>query len=60
MADWNPKDFWNELRQAIDDWMVGDRDSDGEGEQADDPTLLFHLCFTAPLVIGVIAMLRHA
>jgi hypothetical protein len=40
--------------------MVGDRDRDGEGEQADDPTLLFHLCFTAPLVIGVIAMLRHA
>lgn len=57
MADWNPKELWNELRQAIDDWMVGERD--GEGEQADDPTLLFHLCFTAPLVIAAIALARH-
>ena len=57
MADWNPKDFWNELRQAIDDWMVGDRD--GEGEQADDPALLFHLAFTAPLLIAAIALARH-
>ena len=58
MADWNPKDLWNELRQAIDDWMVGERD--GEGEQADDPTLLFHLAFTAPLLIAAIALSRHA
>jgi hypothetical protein len=58
MAEWNPKQLWDELRRAIDDWMVGDQDP--EGEQADDPTLLFHLCFTAPLVIGVIAMLRRA
>jgi hypothetical protein len=58
MPDWNPKHLWNELRRRIDDWMV--RDEDGEGEQADDPTLLFHLCFTAPMVIGVLAMMRRA
>jgi hypothetical protein len=58
MADWNPKHLWEDLRRAIDEWMVPDED--GEGEQADDPTLLFHLCFTAPLVIGVLAMLRRA
>jgi hypothetical protein len=58
MTDWNPKALWTELRRAIDDWMAGERE--GEGEQADDPTLLFHLCFTAPLVIGVLAMLRRS
>ena len=58
MADWNPKDLWEELRRAIDDWMVGDQD--GEGEQADDPTLLFHLSFTAPLLIAAIVLARHA
>lgn len=59
MADWKPKDLWNELRRAIDDWMAPGDDRE-EGEQAGDPTLLFHLCFTAPLVIGVLAMLRRA
>jgi hypothetical protein len=39
---------------------VGDPEREGEGEQADDPTLLFHLCFTAPLVIGILALVRHA
>jgi hypothetical protein len=58
MADWNPKDLWDELRRAIDDWMAPGEDQ--EGEQAGDPSLLFHLCFTAPLVIGVLAMLRRA
>jgi hypothetical protein len=58
MADWNPKHLWEDLRRAIDDWMAGDED--GEGEQAGDPSLLFHLAFTAPLVLGVLAMLRRA
>lgn len=58
MAHWDPKDAWDELRRAIDEWMGGERE--GEGEQADDATLLFHLAFTAPLVMGVIALLRHA
>jgi hypothetical protein len=60
MADQKPKHLWDELRRAIDDWMLGERDREGEGEQADDPTLLFHLCFTAPVVIGVLALMRHA
>ena len=60
MADWDPKHLWDELRRAIDDWMVGDREGEGEGEQADDPTLLFHLTYTAPIVIALIALLRHA
>ena len=58
MADRKPKTLWEELRRAIDDWMGGERD--GEGEQADDPSLLFHLSFTAPLLIAAIALARHA
>ena len=51
------KSLWDELRRAIDDWMVGEDEQ--EREQADDPSLLFHLCFTAPLFIGMVALLRH-
>src|SRR5690349_1099070 len=58
MNGWNPKSLWRELRQRLDDWMDGD--VEGDPEQADDPTLLYHLCFTAPLVLGLILMVRRA
>lgn len=46
--------IWDELRQAIDEWM-GDDPEPGD----DDPALLFHLMLTAPLLLGLIAMLRR-
>ena len=51
MRDRSPKTLWRELCEAVKDWM--------EEEPADDPALLFHLAFTAPLLIGLIAMLRR-
>ena len=54
MKSWDPKTLWDELRRALDDWM-GE-----EPEQADDPSLFYHLCFTAPLVIGLLMMVRRA
>jgi hypothetical protein len=55
MKDTDPKSLWDELRQAFDDWMGVDP------EQADDdPSMLFHLLFTVPLVMGLIVMLRRA
>ena len=52
------KSLWDELRRAIGDWMVGDEES--QGEQADDPALLFHLCVSAPLFFGLVALWWHA
>jgi hypothetical protein len=52
MSDWNPKSFWDELKRTFQGWTEDDE------EQSSDPTLLFHLMFTAPLLIGVLAMIR--
>ena len=53
MSDWNPKSLWDELKRTF-----GGRDEDDD-EQSSDPTLLFHLMFIAPLLIGVLAMIRR-
>lgn len=55
MRDRNPKTLWEELRAFIG---FADEDDD-EGEQAQDPALLFHLLFTVPLVITVFTMMRR-
>jgi hypothetical protein len=55
MKDRHPKTLWDQLRQALDTWMGGEPE---EGEE--DPTLLFHLCLTAPLLIGLVSMLRRS
>jgi hypothetical protein len=59
MRDWKPKSLWDELRRAFHGWM---EDDEGEQrEQASDPSLMFHLVFTAPLLLGLYAMIitRH-
>ena len=54
-----PKSLWHELVRAFQGWMDGHEDE--EGEKAQDPGLLFHLLFTAPLLLGLYAMMtRHA
>jgi hypothetical protein len=56
MRDWNPKSLWDELLRAFHGWM-----DEQDDEQARDPTFLFHLLFTAPLLLGILAMMtRHA
>ena len=45
-----PKTIWDELRAVLD----GRSDDDDEGEQAQDPALLFHALFTVPLVIAML------
>lgn len=54
----DPKTLWDELLRAFHGWMNPDED---EGEQAQDPSLMFHLLFTVPLLIGLYTMMtRHA
>ena len=55
MKDWNPKGLWDELRRAF-----GARPEDDDDERTTDPALLFHLTFTAPLVIGLLLLARLA
>lgn len=61
MRNWKPKSLWDELLRAFHGWMD---EEDDDREQAQDPALLFHLFFTAPIVIGIFAMVtalsRHA
>lgn len=53
MSNWNPKGLWDELKRTFGGA------SDDDEEQSSDPTLLFHLMFTAPLLIGILAMVRR-
>ena len=55
MRNRHPRNLWEELRAFIG---IPD-DDDDEGEQAQDPALLFHLLFTVPLVITVFATARR-
>jgi hypothetical protein len=55
MRNRNPKSLWDELRSFMG-WVDDDEE---EGEQAQDPALLFHLLFTVPLVITVLATTRR-
>ena len=52
MGDWNPKGLWDELKRTFQSA------SDDDDEQSGDPTLLFHMMLTAPLLIGLLAMIR--
>ena len=57
MRDWKPKTLWDELVRTVHGWIERE---DEEGEQAQDPSWLFHLLFTAPLLLGLYAMARHS
>jgi hypothetical protein len=58
MRERNLKALWEELVQAFHGWM-DQHDDDDEGEQAQDPSLVFHLLFTAPLLLGLFAMMTR-
>jgi hypothetical protein len=51
--------LWNQLLRAVDHWLDGDLDDDEE-QASEDPALLHHLMFTAPLVIGFLIIVRSA
>ena len=57
--DWDPKSLWDELVRAFHGWMGNE---DEEGEKAQDPTFMFHMLFTVPLLLGLYLMMttRHS
>jgi hypothetical protein len=53
MRDWDPKSLWDESRKTFQG------PGDDDDEQSSDPTLLFHMLVTAPLLLALIAMARR-
>ena len=49
MDEWKPRRWWAQLREALKGWI-----GEEEEEQARDPSLMFHLTFSAPLFIAVL------
>jgi hypothetical protein len=49
--------LWRRLLETFDRWL--DEDSEGREEASEDPSLMFHLMLTAPLVIGILVMVRR-
>lgn len=50
MEPWNPRRIWAQLRDAI----RGEPDDDGDDEPVQDPGLVFHLSFSAPLLLALL------
>ena len=53
MRDPTPRTLWDQLCQAVKEWV------DEEEPSAADPALLFHLALSVPLAIGLLVALRH-
>ena len=49
MDDWNPRRWWAQLREAFRGWMGQEKE-----EQVRDPSIVFHLTFSAPLFIALL------
>ena len=54
MKHWDPKSLWDEVRKTFQEWGAEDEDD----ERSSDPSLLFHLSFTVPLVIAYLMLSR--
>jgi hypothetical protein len=48
--------LWDQLLRAFDAWL-GEEDDE---QASDDPSLMFHLMLTAPLIIGLLLLARRA
>jgi hypothetical protein len=61
MADWQPGRVWETVRQRVLEWIGADDASESSSNEDEaDPTLLFHMAVTAPMVIGVLILMRRA
>jgi hypothetical protein len=53
-----PEGLWDQLLRKVNSWLDDDLDEDDE-QASEDPSLLFHLMLTAPLVIGFLVIVRR-
>ena len=54
MSHRDPKSLWDELMRAL-----RGRGDDDDDRSAVDPNVVFHLLFTLPLLIGLLATARR-
>lgn len=54
MSHWNPKSLWDEFIKTLTGTDEERRD------RSVDPSLLFHMMFTAPLLLGLLLMVKRA
>ena len=53
MSDWKPKSVWDELLETL----LGP--ADDRGERSFDPNLVLHMLLTAPLLMGLLMMVKR-
>lgn len=58
MKDAKHDSLWSQFLRAFNHWLDDDLDDDQE-QASEDPSLMYHLMFTAPLVIGFLAIVRR-
>jgi hypothetical protein len=59
--DWQPQQVWESLRQRVREWMGVDDAPEGQSNEDEaDPTLLFHLSISAPLLIALLMLMRRS
>jgi hypothetical protein len=50
--------LWRRLLETVDRWL--DEDNEAREETSEDPSLMYHLMLTAPLVIGLLLIARRS
>lgn len=56
----DPESLWGQLLRAVNQWLDDEDDEQpSEEEASEDPSLMFHLMLTAPVVIGILAIVRR-
>ena len=61
MGEWHPERIWQSVRRQVEEWMgVDDSPEAQSNEDEADPTMLFHLSVTAPIVIALLILMRRA
>ena len=56
----DPESLWGQLLRAVNHWLDDDDDEHSSEEEAsEDPSLMFNLMFIAPIVIGILAIVRR-
>ena len=60
MNDWQPGQVWESVRRRVRAWWGTDEGHDAESnEEEADPSMLFHLSVSAPIVIGLLILMRR-
>lgn len=62
MGERRPGSVWETVRQRVREWMDGDpgQERGSNEDEADDPSMIFHMSITAPLVIAFLILTRQS